>query len=458
MKADKIIVKPFSYISFMDIEILQEINEHGKARIKGVLDKNTDEKLLENLPVDETVTIYAMQEDEISEILFQGVLCQASYSVENGIKILEIYVVTYSYFMDLKENTRIFQNGKRTFSELAKWIGKENGAGVICTEGKQQEIGQIMVQYQETDWAFLKRIASKINTFLVADHLNAKPSLSFGPVKPKRREIHDFSCTMVRNLSEYYLRQNQEGTVCREQDVLSYRVTTREILRLCTPVLFNEKEYYVKSVRMELLGSELVNVYELAVEGGLRTTEAENKKISGLSIDGKIHQVKQDRVQVSFLQDVDAPCIWFPYATAYSSPDGAGWYCMPEIGDAVRIYFPDSKENHALAINMVHLTCDLREDPKIKYIRSPHNKEIRFEPGAIYITNHQGMMVCLDDKRGVSINSNKDIVIMAGENIDLHSEKEIRISGDEGVIARQGDNRIEIKDGIKQIARMIAQK
>ena len=67
-------------------------------------------------------------------------------------------------------------------------------------------------------------------------------------------------------------------------------------------------------------------------------------------------------------------------------------------------------------------------------------------------------MVCLDDKRGVSINSNKDIVIMAGENIDLHSEKEIRISGDEGVIARQGDNRIEIKDGIKQIARMIAQK
>lgn len=81
---------------------------------------------------------------------------------------------------------------------------------------------------------------------------------------------------------------------------------------------------------MELLGSELVNVYELAVEGGLRTTEAENKKISGLSIDGKIHQVKQDRVQVSFLQDVDAPCIWFPYATAYSSPDGAGWYCMPE--------------------------------------------------------------------------------------------------------------------------------
>ena len=152
------------------------------------------------------------------------------------------------------------------------------------------------------------------------------------------------------------------------------------------------------------------------------------------------------------------PVFGFLYATAYSSPDGAGWYCMPEIGDAVRIYFPDSKENHALAINMVHLTCDLREDPKIKYIRSPHNKEIRFEPGAIYITNHQGMMVCLDDKRGVSINSNKDIVIMAGENIDLHSEKEIRISGDEGVIARQGDNRIEIKDGIKQIARMIAQK
>lgn len=131
---------------------------------------------------------------------------------------------------------------------------------------------------------------------------------------------------------------------------------------------------------------------------------------------------------------------------------------MPEIGDAVRVYFPDKEESHGVAVNMIHLTCGMREEPEIKYIRSPYDKEIRFEPGTITLTNHKGMSVVLDDKRGISLKSGRDVVILSEGDIEMNSKKNIRITGDQGVIARQGDNRIEIEDGIRQIARTISQK
>ena len=40
----------------------------------------------------------------------------------------------------------------------------------------------------------------------------------------------------------------------------------------------------------------------------------------------------------------------------------------------------------------------------------------------------------------------------------MHSGRTMKVIGEEGVVASQGDNRIEIKDGIKQTARVIAQK
>ena len=41
------------------------------------------------------------------------------------------------------------------------------------------------------------------------------------------------------------------------------------------------------------------------------------------------------------------------HETVYSSPDGTGWYSMPEVGDTVRLYVPD-KEGRCLVTSSVH--------------------------------------------------------------------------------------------------------
>lgn len=458
MRSELIVVEPFSFISFTEIEILQQVNEHGTAHITGVLDKSSEENLLEKLSINEIVTVKAVLENGETVIIFKGIICQVSLCAEGGIKRLELYAKSHTCLMDMKKQIRIFQNIEQTFSAVAAYVGKENNARVICPEGKEQVTGRLVVQYQETDWEFLKRLASMLNTIIVADCINGRISFSLGSPKLKPKELESYSQQTVRNLAEYHRQKNYGREDCLERDTLSLMITTRELLEICTPVLISGRTYFVKRMECRLVGNEIVNTYELVLSGGLKTTGIPNYGIAGVSLEGKVSQVERDRVQIQFQQDVDSPLIWFPYATSYSSPDGTGWYCMPETGDAVRLYFPDVDECHGIAINMIHLTCGLREQPEIKYIRSPNEKEIRFEPGAIRITNHKGTSVVLDDKKGITIKSSRNVIVLAEEDIEMHAGKEVQAVGDQGVLVRQGDNKIEIRDGIQQIARTITQK
>ena len=69
-----------------------------------------------------------------------------------------------------------------------------------------------------------------------------------------------------------------------------------------------------------------------------------NKKIIGASMKGNVTAVKKDTVKVVLMEDETggwAGQKWFAYSTIYSSPDGTGWYCMPEKGDSVRLIFPE---------------------------------------------------------------------------------------------------------------------
>ena len=112
---------------------------------------------------------------------------------------------------------------------------------------------------------------------------------------------------------------------------------------------------------------------------------------------------------------------WFTYATVYSSPDGTGWYSMPEVGDTVRLYVPDH-ENRCLVVSSVHKETDsTRQNPDYKSFKTKYGKEILFTPDSILITNNQGMLVELNDQEGITMTSDKDILIQAQDNMTIAS-------------------------------------
>ena len=153
-------------------------------------------------------------------------------------------------------------------------------------------------------------------------------------------------------------------------------------------------------------------------------------------------------VQAEGMQD---SCGWFAYSTVYSSPDGTGWYCMPEIADSVRLYFPTEKEKHGYVISAVHVSGGSgRSDPDQKSLRSKYGKEVLFTPTSITMTNNKGMSVVIDDEEGVSILSDKQISISSKEEIQIASkEQSIHLMSPEKISFQQGDTQFEMTDRVR---------
>ncbi|MEY8268983.1 hypothetical protein AALA79_21830, partial [Lachnospiraceae bacterium 64-25] len=167
----------------------------------------------------------------------------------------------------------------------------------------------------------------------------------------------------------------------------------------------------------------------------------------------EVKAVKQDKVQVSLKGDENADQTitrWFPYSTGYSSPDGAGWYCMPESGDRVRLQIPDQAEEHSYVISAVHLeTGHDRRIPDHKSFKTKYGKELLFTPDSLELTNHQGMSVRMIDGQGIQLVSDKDISIIAGGNMMISSEDaSLTIAGSSSVDIRQGSAGLHMDDDI----------
>ena len=165
-----------------------------------------------------------------------------------------------------------------------------------------------------------------------------------------------------------------------------------------------------------------------------------------------VMDVKRDKVQIEVEQDEWGAADgkkWFLFSTVYSSGDGTGWYCMPEIGDSVRLYVPE-KEEDAFVISAVHKETDsARQNPDCKSWKTKYGKEILFTPNSILLTNNQGMMVEMDDEEGITIASDRNITIEAEENLTVSSANASLLVAAEKVLqVKQGGTAMTLEKDI----------
>lgn len=181
---------------------------------------------------------------------------------------------------------------------------------------------------------------------------------------------------------------------------------------------------------------------------------AYNEKICGVSLESKVLKVENIVVEASALLDENkdgAGVRKFIYESIYSSPDGTGWYVMPEPGDHIRLYFPSDDEREGFAKSSIHLGYGngQRTDPDRKSMMTKHGKEIVFTPGSLTMTNNKGMSIHIVDNQGIQIISDKVIEITAKENLHIESkESNITVSAPDAVTFKQGETSIQLKDDI----------
>jgi len=460
MRGSKIYLTDIQMESILECVVEKKVNEHGQAKISGYINAATEQALLLQ---DYHNRFFAImmdgQETGESTPLFQGIVETIKIESAGELKKLTITLAGGTRLLHSQKRIRTFQNTALTFEDIFEKVNLSYQDAMYMVRPKKRAIQKMVVQYQETDWEFIKRLASHLSTVVIPYYKSAGIRYYIGMESRYTPEVLEpISYSEINDINEYNYNKNNGMPDMMELDAYYTELVSRDYCDLGESVQlpFQKQPLYVYSVRSDWSGGEMIHTYLLKMERGFGVPKQYNETIIGASLDGQILAIQNDTVKVQISCDEaqdQATAKWFPYSTVYSSPDGTGWYCMPEKGDRVRVYFPNEKEEEAYAISSVNVSGsgsgNSRSNPDNKSISTKHGKVVELTPETIIITNSKGMTITLDDNEGISIISDKDVVMQSKESLSLTSENEgVNVEVSESIELIQGGSKITLKGDV----------
>ena len=324
-------------ISMDRLEIVQSPNRHGRLRLSAVLNGEGGGEVFDELPEDVSV-LY--KEDGEEKVLFKGMVTDSSMKRVGNHRKLELKAYDATYLLDTKRKTRSFQDTARTNHSVIAEVMKEYPECICMKNLPESPIGRIWFQYEETDWEFLRRFLSSYSDSLYADATYHTARFQAG-LSPEDIEVEWDDCPygMGKNLERYdFLSQNGFDGIGIDK-FIEYSVDSYGLYTLGSRLVYKGRRWYVGKLERRLTDGLLMSTYRLQQREGLLTPQEYNRRITGVSLDGKTVQVQGDTVRVSMNGDMttEQGTYWFPYSTVASSPDGSGWYSMPQVGDSIRV-------------------------------------------------------------------------------------------------------------------------
>jgi hypothetical protein len=455
-----ITVTGFPFQKIEQLLISHTVNEHGQAEIIGELDSTTAQDFLKRVDEKMIVTVTTKAEGQPSN-LFYGCIRNVSLQQETEYSRVTLQLYSMSRLLDMDKKNKTYQNTAKTYGQIITAdISDKSDLHMMVSD---KAIGALLMKYNETDWQFAKRMASKLNAPLVSNVSSPRPQIYIG-LPPASKTITVNKTAYSYGSDTGAMSQLTLGAL--GQDFGGEQIESYEYGYVGDQISFGGKSGRVKSVKATLRDGILTMTYGLLAAGGTASSSggglagiaapaAPNAQASGKMMRGKAMAVSGDKVQVH-LTDVDGGYDgggnwWFPYSTAYSSSDGSGWYCMPEVGDEVRVFFPSGNEGDAFAASSVCATPPA--NPKHKSWKAPGGKEILLTDEGMYIIGKSGKVyINLTDEKGIEIHSDKDITVTSDANIKINSSSEVQIIAKNQIIIGTEDAYLDLTENSATLA------
>ena len=108
---------------------------------------------------------------------------------ERGYRIADIQAVSGTILLDQKKSNRVFQKKVQTYMGIASAVTADTDHCACILPGSDMRTGGTLIQYQETDWRFLKRMASQLGLPLVPDTSYYYPRFYLGLPESEKMEL-----------------------------------------------------------------------------------------------------------------------------------------------------------------------------------------------------------------------------------------------------------------------------
>ena len=423
-----------------DLALHVGVNDHGWAVVEGEAGEDALEQLQGAVAGREQV-ILARDETGAEQPLFAGIIHTAGLVTYGGYNRLRIELQSGTILMDRVKKSRSFQDVGQTYSQVAQRVasGYEDGA-VIPTVGQDKPLGVPVIQYRETDWEFLKRMASWCGGVVVPETHYAYPRIWFG--FPERA----FTCAFPEDcyttgISQRYFELGGSAAGYRRADFLYYDVPSSQLCDLGWYTVFKGQEFLICEKWAKLERGELTFIYRLGKPGLGWGRKQYNEKISGMTILGEVLSTERETVRLKLNIDEG----WNPggpYAYTWRPETGNMMYCMPQAGTRVSLYFPNYDEQAAMAVNCVRTngsSCDRMSDPSRRSFVTEHGKEMNLYPREMSLLGGANGSIRLADEEGVFVKTDKKITVAAKTSISIVAKTVIASAPQGEIVLVKGD-------------------
>jgi len=337
------------------LEINQEINEHARMNIQLLLADRVAPDYEDELLANRDICLCT----DDGEILFYGIIVDNELCKTGGVYWLKVSAVSHTILLDIKKKSRSWQDTQMTNGELIqRMIGDYPTAMVLYDDHfESSPVGRFLLQYEETDWEFIKRVASLFNLGLFPEMRRKGSSFSIGiPQTQEIKAIGQVHYCLKQNLAKNQrMRYNNAITGLEAADSIEYVIRDMaEYYCLGEQVEFKGGKFIIGAAHSVLSRQEgsLLSDYRILTEGGCRQEQRYNAKVKGASVPGTVIDVTRGYSRLHLHVDAEQPTAqgsWFVQPSFYT---GTGGYCaMPEQGDILNLHFPTEDEGDCYIIS-----------------------------------------------------------------------------------------------------------
>lgn len=140
--------------------------------------------------------VKAVSEHGEEQVYFYGILTGMQMKKEAQTSVMTIEIRTGSFLLDIEKHTRSFQDAGFTYESVAASCVTPAGGYSIMLEKEDEPTGCFLMQYDETDWAFIRRIASYAGSCFARSMRQAEKRFIWATAAGAPREI--WSRTVIR--------------------------------------------------------------------------------------------------------------------------------------------------------------------------------------------------------------------------------------------------------------------
>ena len=437
---------PVTRLTVTGLSMHQRPGDHSFIEVRGIAEA-------EDIPNINSMKGQILRVDELDDNgnkklypIFAGIITTVRIDKQNAVHTIVIKAGSASMELDTAAKSRSFQDSGMAYGDIVHTVLNDTpGASAVFSAGQNVKIKKPLIQYQETDWAFIKRLASHFNAPIIPDNMTGGPNVWFGV--PQRPEGFTFTGTefTARVDKTYYELGGSEAGLTKS-DFLYYLIKDTVNRRIGDTVHIDSRQYTICSKSAELVKGELIFRYKAGSPMIAAVSKKYNNNFIGLSLIGSVTKTTKETVELAL--DIDKGKQQGSYPYTWAPGTGNLVYCMPQTGTKASLYFPKNDEQAAFvnaSIRENGSTCPTTSDPQQRGLVSEHGKHLDLFPANLSISNGAGLNVDLADAAGISLSTDKalyliakgrirfkanDIQVQARYSIKFHQNGEIKASID----------------------------